>query len=344
MSKLVITTAVKPQAQQHLRYSVLDGVPAEQLRPFALPAGVPTSGRVFMWGSVPGQNGRLGAQWSRIEPDDWLVFNTGGQYFRLAGRITATTHDRALADAIWGEDDEVPETYEYVIFLEDIREIDLASGDLRRALGYGANYLFRGFGVPADAGQRQLTANFGSVKAFINDAHQSDGVQLSLHPRREPRPFDPSRRPASYVAGTEHADPEETRRRREKATHSHHDLLVSFSKAIKAAGWTELREFDDGYDLRARAPDGTHAIFEMKTVGPRTERPRVRAALAQLLEYRHFDGDASDRLCLVVDHALSTRRVGFLGAQGISVSVRRPDGFVSQGERPLISKLASPAD
>ena len=54
------------------------------------------------------------------------------------------------------------------------------------------------------------------------------------------------------------------------------------------------------------------------------------------LEYRHFDGNANDYLCLVTDHALTARRVAFLNAVGVAVLVQRGNDFVSQGSPTVL--------
>ncbi|MGN6189158.1 MAG: hypothetical protein ACTHOE_09680, partial [Conexibacter sp.] len=51
------------------------------------------------------------------------------------------------------------------------------------------------------------------------------------------------------------------------------------------------------------------------------ERTRVRAGLAQLLEYRYAYGDSEDRLCLVTDVALAGKRTAFLESLGVAVLV-----------------------
>ncbi|RKG68257.1 hypothetical protein D7V80_13275 [Corallococcus sp. CA054B] len=77
--------------------------------------------------------------------------------------------------------------------------------------------------------------------------------------------------------------------------------------------------------------DGRRIIFEVKTLGAKTERMQTRHALSQLLEYRYFDGNSEDRLCLVTDAPISDAREQFLRTQGIAVLVHNGEGFQALG-------------
>jgi hypothetical protein len=136
---------------------------------------------------------------------------------------------------------------------------------------------------------------------------------------RKPRPFDPSLAPKAPAAASGNADPEETQALREKAVRGHHQLLVALVEWLEANGWQEIEEIPLAVDLWAVSPRGGRVIFEAKTVRAGSEGPRVRSAIAQLLEYRFFYGSPDDRLCLVCDRPLSGRRVKLLDGLGIAV-------------------------
>ena len=73
-------------------------------------------------------------------------------------------------------------------------------------------------------------------------------------------------------------------------------------------------------------------FFEMKTVSPKSEDARMRSAHAQLLEYRFFDGALHDGICVVVNHAISERRLKYFDAHGVAVVCQNADGgFVPVG-------------
>lgn len=164
------------------------------------------------------------------------------------------------------------------------------------------------------------------------------GVKLSpptspfVLAERRPRPFDATRLPKTITPATQHASPEETFAQREKATRGHHKLLVALDRALKAAGWTDIEEIPLAIDLWARAPKSRQRIiFEAKTLGD--ELHQARAALAQLLEYRHVYGNKVDELCLVLNRRLSGTRERILGAMGITVIWQDGDGFRTAGHK-----------
>jgi hypothetical protein len=99
----------------------------------------------------------------------------------------------------------------------------------------------------------------------------------------------------------------------------HHVLVTKVDEAVRNAGWSDVEEIPAAIDLWARTPAGDRVIFEMKTVRPATEVKRVRAAVAQLLEYRFVCGEPDDRLCLVTDHPISDKRGRFLVALEVAV-------------------------
>jgi hypothetical protein len=93
-------------------------------------------------------------------------------------------------------------------------------------------------------------------------------------------------------------------------------ILVALERALGAAGWTEIREIPGAVDMWAER-DGKKVIFEAKTVTFQNEIHQARAALAQLLEYRHFYGSPTDARCVVTNRPLSTARVRFLESQNV---------------------------
>ncbi len=127
---------------------------------------------------------------------------------------------------------------------------------------------------------------------------------------------------------------------------SHHALVTTLNDALIAAGWTDVTEIWTAIDLWGRSPDGARTIFEVKTLRPRSELARVRAAISQLLEYRFFFGASDDGLCLVTDHPLSDKRVRLLRALGIAVIVIDGDRLIpgSPDARETLHSLLGSAE
>ena len=82
----------------------------------------------------------------------------------------------------------------------------------------------------------------------------------------------------------------------------------------------ERQEIDGAIDLMAKRPGGRghpRVLFEIKSIRPKSERDAVRSGLAQLLEYRMFLGSTKDKLCLVTNRPIATRRLRLLNSLGI---------------------------
>jgi len=144
---------------------------------------------------------------------------------------------------------------------------------------------------------------------------------------RKPRPFDPDRIPAPPGPAKANSSPEDSQALMEKAVLGHHQLLVDLRAWLQAQGWAKIEEIPQSIDLWAARPAGGRTIFEAKTVRSGSEGPRVRSAIAQLFEYRFFDGKPDDYLCLVCDRPLSSRRVRLLDGLGIAVLYRADGSF-----------------
>jgi len=119
----------------------------------------------------------------------------------------------------------------------------------------------------------------------------------------------------------------------EKASHEHHELLLSLESTLKINGWQDIEEIPGAVDLWARHPRfGFRVIFEIKSVTPDNELVQTRHALAQLLEYRLVHGEPSDRLCFVGNGVLTKARVSVLEELGVAVLWRIQDRFASSGQ------------
>ena len=168
---------------------------------------------------------------------------------------------------------------------------------------------------------------FESPPPIASD-HGAEIAPRSRERWRTPRPFDPNHAPQGAVLGEANHTREEIHALREKASQGHHRLVAALAEWLDEQGWSEIQEIPLALDLWARMPNGgRRVIFEAKTVRTGSEGPRVRLALAQLLEYRFFYGEPDDRLCVVCDRPISDRRVRLLDGLGIAVLWHKGETF-----------------
>ncbi|HEY6731068.1 MAG TPA: hypothetical protein VI039_08600 [Solirubrobacterales bacterium] len=147
----------------------------------------------------------------------------------------------------------------------------------------------------------------------------------------KPRPFDPTRSPTQRRRSAP-ADPESQKVLAEQADKAHQDTLSTFGCWLRENGWSGLEEIDGAIDLLANSRS-RRVLFEIKSVRPGTERSRVRGGLAQLLEYRLFLGEPSDKLCLVSDRPISERRLRLLDSLSIGHAYVEDGGVKVSGTR-----------
>ena len=171
---------------------------------------------------------------------------------------------------------------------------------------------------------------------------RSEGSDSRSATRRVARPFDPKRPPTSYrvVAGKPGVTPEEKAALHEKANVAHHRILVTLEGSLRQAGWRQIEEVERATDLRATTPSGTRVLFEAKSLSGKNQSKQVRAALAQLLEYRFLGGRAADKLCLATNGPIEESRTQFLRTLGIDVVWTSEDGIRAAARRPIVGALA----
>lgn len=103
------------------------------------------SGSAAVWGVTRGVEGGNERKWQRIADGDAAVFLKEGRAY-AAGVVACKTHSDALARELWREN-ERGETWEYVYFLKDVRNVDVPYQELNALLGYEPANRFQGFVV-----------------------------------------------------------------------------------------------------------------------------------------------------------------------------------------------------
>lgn len=189
----------------------------------------------------------------------------------------------------------------------------------RRCLGEATCTSYWWAIAPDKSGQQRRVLRF-SLRLRDGSVRPRPALSTAQRPpQRLPRPFDESYTPSPRSPASPLLAPEEIAQLIEKANAAHHALLVALKRWLQAGGWTDLEEIPGAVDLWARGRDGVRVLFEVKTIAEGMELGQTRSALAQLLEYRFFYGDAVDLLCVVVDAPLADRRLRFLAAMDVHV-------------------------
>jgi hypothetical protein len=141
------------EAQRHYVDTIENPVPREKILPFLSSSQradfeAACGNHVAVWGVTPGKLGQNRKKWLKLEPGDIALLYRAKRIFSL-GHIVLTLHNEELAATLWSRTSEGI-TWEYVYFLDDLREIEIPVSRYNEVLGYAPNNIVQGFQVYED--------------------------------------------------------------------------------------------------------------------------------------------------------------------------------------------------
>jgi hypothetical protein len=299
VSKIVIFSAANAEAVTNIQHSVIEGVGTDVLLESRMSAALQShteNGSIRLWGIRPGERGTKRAHWARLDPPAVGFFYTAGA-FRYTATIWAkeppdadgTEGNPALSQTVWGDPG-----FELIGYLEDVTAVEVATDELKAALGYEPGYaLGRESIVPSEPIQNAVIAEFGSAEAFRDAVVGHVGTRpLDELPAAESRvgPLGTTYRREGEKAQAERSDvyrvdPDAI----DRGTQAHattQDLLADHvvSRGLTPKSWNGQEAH---YDLAWEAGD-TIFIAEVKSLTDQNEERQLRLALGQILRYAHL--------------------------------------------------------
>jgi len=155
MSKLILQPSGNKDARDHYVDTVLNPVSFSRLESFlssseldALREIYPDE-KCFIWGVTPGGNNK--SSWDRISKGDVAVFSRDGKIY-ASSVVTYKLHNKGLAADLWKYDKE-GRTWEYIYFLDEIRNVNIPYKDFNRSVlkkdgsPYSDSFIIQGFGI-----------------------------------------------------------------------------------------------------------------------------------------------------------------------------------------------------
>ncbi|MED0983029.1 HNH endonuclease [Bacillus paramycoides] len=115
-----------------------------KLKEFEMLSDIYKSGIVHVWGIAPSKDNhnQNAKQWDKIQRGDIAIFYAEFNFYASA-TVTYKVHNPALARYFWGEK-KPGETWEYVYFLDEIKNQSIDIGTVNTLLGYSpTNHLSR---------------------------------------------------------------------------------------------------------------------------------------------------------------------------------------------------------
>lgn len=149
MSKIILQPSGNKDAREHYVDTVKRNVPLESIKPhissqdFDILQEIYPMGECKIWGVTPGGNNLT--KWNRIERGDVTLFSKGGEIYASAV-TTFKLHSKSLASELWDYNNK-GQTWEYVYFLDELKNHSIPYIDFNRAVGYADNYIIQGFNV-----------------------------------------------------------------------------------------------------------------------------------------------------------------------------------------------------
>jgi hypothetical protein len=164
MTHIILQPAGGPHGRPHYMNTIETPVPQSVIESRLPPEEVAALSRIYggasipTWGVVPGVSDVNVKKWSRIEPGDITLFSRDNAFIS-SGTVTRVLHHAALADQLWGRDDN-DQIWEYIYFLDEVRPQSITYSSFNIAVGYKTNNVVQGFSVLTERQSADVLAAF----------------------------------------------------------------------------------------------------------------------------------------------------------------------------------------
>lgn len=165
MWKVLLQPCGDSDASKHFVDTIQHPVPISQivkhLSPEQLAALAPVlhnRDAIPVWGVTPGKESINVGKWSRVDPGDTALFSREGHIFASAS-VAAKVQNESLAESPWKRDPD-GETWEYIYFLDEVKQLRIPYASFNKAVGYKPNFVIQGFNVLSAERSRALDLTF----------------------------------------------------------------------------------------------------------------------------------------------------------------------------------------
>ena len=151
--QVIILPAGSPAARANYQNTIEKMVPLARIRGLvdetvAGQLGQEGENSFSVWGFVAGEGDRNASRWGKIENNSFVLFGGDGRV-KSVGQLVLKARAPQLAEALWGRD-ESGQTWEYVIFLKNVKKLEISYKALNEAAGFKPDYFIRSFEVLND--------------------------------------------------------------------------------------------------------------------------------------------------------------------------------------------------
>ncbi|CAJ1001015.1 HNH endonuclease [Brevibacillus aydinogluensis] len=151
MNNVILQPAANGDAKQHYIDTIVNPVELSRIARYLEDEHVQKLKEIYpdqaipTWGVTPGTtNGNI-PKWNRIQTGDITLFSGNGGIFSSA-ITTYKVRSKELALDLWGTDPK-GQTWEYVYFLDEVKQQRISYLDFNRVVGYKDNFIIQGFSI-----------------------------------------------------------------------------------------------------------------------------------------------------------------------------------------------------
>ncbi|UZJ78756.1 HNH endonuclease [Fictibacillus sp. KU28468] len=165
MSRVILQPTGNKDAREHYVDTLVRPVDILRIKPFVSSEeynylkDMYPDGLVPTWGVTPGVNNVNANKWSKIQPAD-VTFFSANKILYSYGFVTFKIQNKQLAQNLWGFNIK-GETWEYIYFLDEIREHDIQISLFNKVVDYAENYKVQGFAVLDEDKSESVLSYFG---------------------------------------------------------------------------------------------------------------------------------------------------------------------------------------
>lgn len=183
MSKIILQPSGNKDSREHYKDTIENSISLQSIRShisnpdFEILKSIYPSGFCKVWGVTPGGNNLT--KWNRIETGDVTLFSRNGGIYASAV-TTHKLHSRSLAIDLWDFNNK-GQTWEYIYFLEEVKNHNIPYIDFNRAVGYADNYVIQGFNVLKPSQSISVLKTFDlESEIFIEEITEDTYKEITL--------------------------------------------------------------------------------------------------------------------------------------------------------------------
>tara|TARA_B100000963_G_C22565190_1_gene643318 strand:+ start:455 stop:1408 length:954 start_codon:yes stop_codon:yes gene_type:complete len=197
MSNIILQPSGNKDAREHFNDTIEFPVKLSKIEKFLNQKEKDTLQQIYansecrIWGVTAGGNNIT--KWQRIQKGDVTLFSKDGSIYASAV-TTYKTHNKELAAFLWDYNSK-GETWEYVYFLDEVRNHNIPYVNFNNAVGYKENYIIQGFGVLDKIKSKKVFDEFGlESSTYIENVDEITYSEIALTINETEQEFTAKRR------------------------------------------------------------------------------------------------------------------------------------------------------